>query len=133
MFPALLWGDPHFFTVDGFIYTFNGIGEYTMTKTRNGSYVLQARTAQFDDASGTSYSASAFTAFAVREVGSPTVQVSVNDARNGRGVSRATHYSRRRVGLSRISRVTFGTSVPVPIYIFVSYKHWFGDLLLTNL
>jgi hypothetical protein len=84
LFPALLWGDPHFFTVDGLIYTFNGIGEYTMTKTRNGSYTLQARTAQFTDASGTSYSASGFTAFAAREVGSPIVQVSVNDARNGK-------------------------------------------------
>jgi hypothetical protein len=80
---ALMWGDPHFFSVDGLAFTFNGIGEYTMTKTRSGSYVFQARTAQYVDTAGTVYSASAFVAFAAREQSSSTVEVSLNSAKNG--------------------------------------------------
>jgi hypothetical protein len=39
-----LWGDPHFVTLDGRKYTFNGLGEYIMTDINNGLFQLQART-----------------------------------------------------------------------------------------
>jgi len=39
-----LWGDPHFVTLDGTNYTFNGLGEYTMVNAKNGHFELQART-----------------------------------------------------------------------------------------
>jgi len=78
-----MWGDPHFYSVDGLAFTFNGIGEYVMTRTRNRSYELQARTAQYVDSSGVAYNASGFVAFAARKQGSSTVQVSLNSANNG--------------------------------------------------
>ena len=35
--PGFLWGDPHFETLDGNSYTFNGIGEYQLiNSTTNG-------------------------------------------------------------------------------------------------
>ena len=35
--PGFLWGDPHFETLDGNNYTFNGIGEYQLiNSTTNG-------------------------------------------------------------------------------------------------
>jgi hypothetical protein len=79
---ALLWGDPHFITMDNVKYTFNGIGEYTMLATLNNSFVLQTRTAQYIANDGTAVNASCFVAFAAREVGYPKVEIRLNDARN---------------------------------------------------
>lgn len=76
-----MWGDPHQWTLDGLFITFNGYGEYIMTKTE--TYEFQARIAQYTDNSGRLYNASAYVAFAARENGSSTVQVSVNNARDG--------------------------------------------------
>lgn len=39
-----IWGDPHFTTLDNTTYTFNGLGEYTMTVIDNGVFEMQART-----------------------------------------------------------------------------------------
>ena len=36
------WGDPHFVTLDGANYTFNGLGEYVMIDAQNGTFQLQA-------------------------------------------------------------------------------------------
>ena len=38
------FGDPHITTLDGRSYTFNGLGEYVMTRI-TGQFELQARTA----------------------------------------------------------------------------------------
>jgi hypothetical protein len=39
-----MWGDPHFVTLDGKGYTFNGLGEYVMLDAKEGFFQLQART-----------------------------------------------------------------------------------------
>ncbi|XP_031551446.1 mucin-like protein isoform X2 [Actinia tenebrosa] len=39
-----MWGDPHFVTLDGKNYTFNGLGEYVMLDAKDGFFELQART-----------------------------------------------------------------------------------------
>lgn len=43
-FSGLIWGDPHFSTLDNKTYTFNGLGEYTMVVIDNGVFEMQART-----------------------------------------------------------------------------------------
>ena len=71
-----LWGDPHFVTLDGKNYTFNGLGEYIMTDARDGFFQLQART-KLAKGGGT---ATVFSAAAAKEGNSSVVQVELNDA-----------------------------------------------------
>jgi len=80
---ALLWGDPHFLTHDGLDYTFNGIGEFTMIKTVDNSFHLQARTAQMINAQGVLVAATSFVAFAAQEAGSVKVQVELGSSNEG--------------------------------------------------
>ena len=41
-----MYGDPHFKTLDGNNYTFNGLGEYVVLRIDNNTFELQARTAR---------------------------------------------------------------------------------------
>ena len=70
-----LWGDPHFVTLDGKNYTFNGLGEYTMVNVKNGYFELQART-KLAKGEGT---ATVFAAAVAREANTSTVQISLNN------------------------------------------------------
>ena len=47
------YGDPHIRTLDGFQYTFNGLGEYILIETTHGNFTLQGRTAKARDDNGT--------------------------------------------------------------------------------
>ena len=78
-----MYGDPHIHTLDGFDYTFNGLGEYTLIKTTHGNFTLQGRTAKARDTNGTEMDATVFSAFAARDVDSDTVHVGMNDKRDG--------------------------------------------------
>ena len=55
------WGDPHINTLDNANYTFNGWGEYTLS--RIGNFTLQGRTSPVNE-SDTTNSATQFAAFA---------------------------------------------------------------------
>ena len=85
---ALVFGDPHIRTLDGLIYTFNGIGEYTMVTMFDSSFTLQARTAQITDVTGAPVLASKWSAFAARVREGVTnsvslVQIEMNSAEDG--------------------------------------------------
>ena len=62
--PPRLWGDPHFVSVDGLPFTFNGKGEYTLLTIFGGNFTVQARQ-QPTSTSGPN--ATAFTSFAARD------------------------------------------------------------------
>lgn len=62
-------------TLDGFKYTFNGRGEYLLTKV-NGSFTLQGRMVQPSNPQGNAVSATVFSAVAMME-GNSTVQFQV--------------------------------------------------------
>ena len=68
------WGDPHFKTLDGGNYTFNGLGEYVMIDAQNGTFQLQARTGL---AQGNSTTATIFIAGAAKEENTSIVEVKV--------------------------------------------------------
>ena len=74
-FIGWLWGDPHFVTLDGKNYTFNGLGEYIMVDARNGFFKLQART-NLAKGNGT---ATVFSAAAAKENHTSVVQVELED------------------------------------------------------
>ena len=83
-----MWGDPHIETLDGYEYTFNGIGEYTMLRLFDNSFTLQARTKQITSAQGTPVQASKWSAFAAQvRVGATnsfqTVQIEMNADETG--------------------------------------------------
>ena len=77
------YGDPHIRTLDGFQYTFNGLGEYTLVETTHDNFTLQGRTAKARDANGTETDATVFSAFAARDVDSDTVHIGMNATRDG--------------------------------------------------
>ena len=73
-FKGWFWGDPHFKTLDGGNYTFNGLGEFVMIDAQNGTFQLQARTSL---AQGNSTTATIFAAGAAKEENTCIVEVKV--------------------------------------------------------
>ena len=56
------WGDPHITTLDNRVYTFNGLGEYTLLQltAAGGNFTLQGRTELVVNSTATQFSAFAF-------------------------------------------------------------------------
>ncbi|KAK2173006.1 hypothetical protein NP493_911g00016 [Ridgeia piscesae] len=78
-----LYGDPHIRTLDGFEYTFNGLGEYTLIETTHREFTLQGRTAKVHNDKGQETDATVFSAFAARDRDSDTVHVEITTSRQG--------------------------------------------------
>ena len=93
---AWIFGDPHLVTLDGFKYTFNGKGEFTLIKTQNDLFTMQGRMQQFDGVSAT-----VLTAIVANERYSDTVMVT-----NSRRVIDA-YINGERVDLSVIKQQEF--------------------------
>ena len=76
--PAWMFGDPHITTLDGTNYTFNGLGDFLLVRTRdrNSSFLLQGRTAQTGSAQATN-----FIAFAAEYNSSSLDPITVSGAR----------------------------------------------------
>ena len=63
-------GDPHFTTIDGLDYTFNGVGEFTIASSPIYNFTFQARMERYRDTS-----ASVYTAFVIRTHNSSNIQL----------------------------------------------------------
>ncbi|XP_065911625.1 protein mesh-like isoform X3 [Dysidea avara] len=72
--PAFVYGDPHMITLDGFKYTFNGKGEFTLIEHKYGLFTLQARMEAAEDNAGSMTRATVITAIAAKQNDSDTVQ-----------------------------------------------------------
>ena len=68
---AWCFGDPHFRSLDGRTYTFNGLGEYILSDV-NGIFQLQARTVVAGNSTAT-----IFSAYAAADLGGERIQVSL--------------------------------------------------------
>lgn len=77
-------GDPHFVTLDGFAYTFNGHGEYILIQA--DAFQLQGR-AQRAIVDNSTSDATIFVALAAKQISpaSDTVEVRINSAGNDVG------------------------------------------------
>ena len=81
---ARMFGDPHIVTLDGYQYTFNGKGEFILSETVDGSFILQGRMTEppllsdSESVNNTSRGTS-FVALAIKEEDSPTVQLEVDN------------------------------------------------------
>ena len=71
---AFARGDPHLVTLDGFKYTFNGRGEYTLIETTNNLFTLQGRMIQASGINESSVAASVFSAIVGKDNNSDTIQ-----------------------------------------------------------
>ena len=71
---ACVYGDPHIVTLDGFKYTFNGLGEFVLIEMSGDRFSLQGRMVQAVDNEGVPISATVFSAIAGKELYSDTVQ-----------------------------------------------------------
>ena len=69
-----MYGDPHIVTLDGFKYTFNGKGEFTLIETMDNSFTLQGRMLEATDPDGNLVPATVFTAIVGKQDDSDTVQ-----------------------------------------------------------
>jgi len=71
---AFVFGDPHLITLDGFKYTFNGKGEFTLIEHKYGLFTLQARMEAAENSTGNKTQATVITALAAKQNDSDTVQ-----------------------------------------------------------
>lgn len=87
--PGINFGDPHITTLDGFDYTFNGYGEYTMIKinTSTASFNLQARTELATNENGTTINATIFSAFAAKDQTGSSLQIEMSRDKKGKSYS----------------------------------------------
>ncbi|KAL5010333.1 hypothetical protein ScPMuIL_012638 [Solemya velum] len=86
---AWIIGDPHFTTLDGFQYTFNGLGEYTLLDMQNGvgRFKLQTRTAKALAVDGREVDATVYSAIAGLHVNTDgRFQVEMNYTRTGMAI-----------------------------------------------
>ena len=75
---AFARGDPHLVTLDGFKYTFNGHGEYTLIETTDNSFTLQGRMIQASGANESAVAATVFSAIVGKDNNSDTVQFEID-------------------------------------------------------
>ena len=71
---ACVYGDPHLVTLDGYKYTFNGKGEFTLVGHKDGMFTLQGRMVEAENSNGSSVNATVFSAVAAKQYNSDAVQ-----------------------------------------------------------
>lgn len=78
LYVGFTWGDPHFQTVDGHTYTFNGLGEYVLLRSLGNDLEIQVRLTLLDMLS-TDFNATVISAVVVRQGTAQVVQVEESD------------------------------------------------------
>ncbi|KAK1159962.1 sushi domain-containing protein 2-like isoform X1 [Acipenser oxyrinchus oxyrinchus] len=72
---GVVFGDPHFITLDGSTYTFNGKGEYYLLNTTYKALTVQVRTEPVSLENGSLAKATRLSAVAMQESGSDVIEV----------------------------------------------------------
>ena len=83
LYLACVYGDPHIVTLDGFKYTFNGLGEFVLIETNDDRFTLQGRMVQALNNIDNPIAATIFSAIVGKEVYSDTVQFQLTDDNSG--------------------------------------------------
>ena len=72
-------GDPHFITLDGVQYTFNGLGEYTLLDAHNGDFVINILTKQAEETGGSLIPATSISVIAMKMRNRPVIQAQLDE------------------------------------------------------
>ena len=83
IYSGIAYGDPHLNTIDGFQYTFNGLGEYWLMRTEGNRFSLQGRAMQAVNINGTLTNATVFSSFVAKSVDSDDLQIDMNETMDG--------------------------------------------------
>lgn len=75
-----MFGDPHISTLDGFQYTFNGLGDYVLLRSRDNLLHFHGRTERPLNTDGQLTNATVFSAFAFKTNNSDSGQIVFDDA-----------------------------------------------------
>lgn len=78
MHSAFVYGDPHFVTLDGYRYTFNGKGEFVLIEINDRSFTLQGRMTEVPTAAGIPSTATVLSALVAKQTDSDTVQFEIS-------------------------------------------------------
>ena len=71
---ACVYGDPHLVTLDGYKYTFNGKGEFTLVEHVDNIFTLQARMVEAENSNGLPVRATVFSAVVAKQHNSDIVE-----------------------------------------------------------
>lgn len=82
MCTAFSYGDPHFTSLDGRQYTFNGHGEYILMQLGKLDFQIQSRTSRAQRSNGSLSEATIFSAFVV-SANNTWIQVELDNERDG--------------------------------------------------
>ena len=74
----MVYGDPHFLTFDGSMYTFNGKGEFILAESNHGEYRIEARMTEIPTADRHPALATAITALVIKQEGFAAIQLEVS-------------------------------------------------------
>ena len=73
-----MYGDPHFVTLDGHQYTFNGKGEFVLIDTDDKSFTLQGRMIEVTTTAGMSATATVLSTLVAKQIDSDTIQFGIS-------------------------------------------------------
>lgn len=137
---ACLHGDPHITTLDGLQYTFNGKGEFTLSETDDGYFMLQGRMVEAIGEGAEPVAATSFSALVAKQRDSDLVQFEVSR----RGVDilvngeRVDLYELRELYFNNVSvssqgNDTYGASFSSGVYLQVQESIGILSVLIVSL
>ena len=137
---AVIWGDPHILTHDGYKYTFNGKGEFILIQTSDDSFSIQARMVPANNSLGNDSQATVFTAIVGEQCDSDRIQLEV--AENGTAVlvngeqidfTDIKEQEFCNVTITDLGNSTFSVTFSTGTYIKVREANGFFALLIISL
>ena len=135
-----MWGDPHFLTHDGHMYTFNGKGEFQLIQTSNDSFSVQVRMVPVNNSFGNGSQATVFTAVVSKQHDSDRVQFEVVESEiivlvNGEQIDftviKEQEFS--NVAIYDLGNSSFSATFSTGAYIEVREENDFFSLLIISL
>ena len=139
---ACIYGDPHIVSLDGYKYTFNGKGEFTLIETTDNSFALQGRMIEATDANGSLIAATVFSATVAQQEHSDLIQFQLGPEREGivtlvngeqLDIGDLPEVALSNVSILNLGNDTYGARFSSGAYVEVKEEHGIISVLLVSL